>query len=71
MIKLETKNAIAENIKALRVKRGISQDRLSKLADLSLNTIVKIEAGRNSNPTVVTLLKIAKLFNVRIDDLIK
>ena len=45
MIKLETKNAIAENIKALRVKRGISQDRLSKLADLSLNTIVKIEAG--------------------------
>jgi len=71
MIKLETKNAIAENIRALRVKRGISQDRLSKLADLSLNTIVKIEAGKNSNPTVVTLLKIAKLFNVRIDDLIK
>ncbi len=71
MIKLETKNAIADNIRALRVKRGISQDRLSKLADLSLNTIVKIEAGKNSNPTVVTLLKIAKLFNVRIDDLIK
>ncbi len=64
-------NTIADNIRTLRVKRGLSQDRLSKLTDLSLNTIVKIEAGKNKNPTVITLLRIAKLFNVRIDDLIK
>ena len=64
-------NTIAGNIRSLRIKKGISQDRLSKLADLSLNTIVKIEAGKNKNPTVITLLKMAKLFNVRIDDLIK
>jgi len=55
----------------LRIKRGISQDRLSKLTDLSLNTIVKIEAGENKNPTIITLSKIAKSFNVRVDDLIR
>lgn len=50
---------------------GISQDRLSKLADLSLNTIVKIESGKNKNPTIVTLAKIAKSLDVMVDGLIK
>ncbi|MBU0547821.1 MAG: helix-turn-helix domain-containing protein, partial [Candidatus Omnitrophica bacterium] len=71
MIESRKKNTIAGNIRGLRIRRGISQDRLSKLVDLSLNTIVKIEAGKNKNPTIITLLKIAKLFNVRVDDLIK
>jgi DNA-binding XRE family transcriptional regulator len=70
MDKSEIKNLISKNIRGLRLRRGISQDRLSKLADLSLNTIVKIEAGRNNNPTIVTLSKIAKSFNVQVDDLI-
>ena len=65
------KNTIAGNIRDLRIKKGISQDRLSKLTDLSLNTIVKMEAGKNNNPTIITLSKIAKSFNVRVDDLIR
>ena len=71
MIKSGLQNTIAGNIRGLRIKRGISQDRLSKLTDLSLNTIVKIEAGKNVNPTIITLSRIAKSFNVRVDDLIK
>ena len=67
----EMKNVIGRNIRNLRLKKGISQDRLSKLTDLSLNTIVKIEAGKNKNPTIVTLSKIAKSFQVRVDDLIR
>jgi transcriptional regulator with XRE-family HTH domain len=62
---------IGKNIRSLRFKKGISQDRLSKLADLSLNTIVKVESGRNSNPTIDTLTRIAKVFDVKVDDLIK
>jgi transcriptional regulator with XRE-family HTH domain len=65
------KNTIGKNIQELRLKRGISQDRLSKLTDLSLNTIVKIESGKNKNPTIVTLVKIAKSLNVMVDGLIK
>ena len=62
---------IAKNIKKLRQERGISQDRLSKFADLSLNTIVNIEAGNNPNPTIETIEKIAKAFGVSIDELLK
>jgi transcriptional regulator with XRE-family HTH domain len=62
---------ISLNIRNLRQKRGISQDRLSKMADLSLNTIVKIESGKNPNPTIKTLFRIAKSFNVKVDDLLK
>jgi len=62
---------ISKNIRGLRLKRGISQDRLSKLADLSLNTVVKVESGKNPNPTIGTLLKIAKSLDVEINALIK
>lgn len=62
---------IAKNIKKLRRQQKISQDRLSKLADLSLNTVVSIETGTNSNPTIETLTKIAKALGVGVDDLIK
>ena len=64
-----SKSNIAKNIKKLRQEKGISQDRLSKLADLSLNTVVNIEAG--NNPTIETLEKIAKALGVSIDELLK
>ncbi len=59
-------NTVSENIRKLRQKKGISQDRLSKEADLALNTIVKIENSENQNPTVETLEKIAKEFDVYV-----
>ncbi len=62
---------ISKNIKKHREKLGISQDRLSKLADVTYNTIIKIESGANVNPTIDTLTKIAKALNVKVDDLIK
>ena len=66
-----SKSNIAQNIKRLRQKKGISQDRLSKLADLSLNTVVNIEAGNNPNPTIETLEKIAKALEASIDRLLR
>ncbi len=62
---------IADNIKKYRNKLGISQDKLSKFADVTYNTIIKIESGANINPTIETLSKIAKALNVGVDDLIK
>ncbi len=61
----------SDNIKKYRNKAGISQDRLSKLADVTYNTIIKIESGANINPTIDTLTKIAKALSVSVDDLIK
>ncbi len=62
---------IAENVKKLRGKRELSLEKVARLADLSLNTIVKVENGVNKNPTIETLTKIAKAFGVGVDDLIK
>ncbi|MCD6232924.1 helix-turn-helix transcriptional regulator [bacterium] len=64
-------NKVSENIRKLRQKKGMSQDRLSKEADLALNTIVKIETGENPNPTLETLEKIAKALGVSVSDLFR
>lgn len=69
-MKSTNKSTIAENIKKYRNKIGVSQDKLSKLADVTYNTIIKIESGANINPTIETLSKIAKALNVGVDDLI-
>jgi len=62
---------IAKNIKKVRKERGISQDKLSKLADVAYNTIIKIESGAIQNPTIETMQKIAKALGVSLDDLTK
>jgi len=62
---------IADNLKRLRGKKGYSIEKVARLSDLSLNTIVKIENGVNQNPTIETLAKIAKALDVKVDDLIK
>ena len=61
---------LSNNLKKLREKKGLSQDRLAKLANVANNTIIKIEQGENKNPTLDTLKKIAKALGVSVDDLI-
>jgi len=63
-------STIGKNIKKLREQKGISQDRLSKLADISSNTVAKLELDESPNPTIETLQKIAKALEVKVDDLI-
>lgn len=62
--------SLAKNLKRLRKIKGLSQDRLAKLADVANNTIIKIEQGENTNPTLDTLNKIAKALEIGIDELI-
>ena len=64
-------NKIGKNIKKLRQAKDLSQDCLSKLADVSYNSIIKLETGGITNPTIETLQKIAKALDVSVDDLIK
>ena len=60
---------ISENIKKLRKKKGLSQDKLAKLADVTHTTLVKLESGANANPTIKTLKKIANALGVSLDKL--
>ena len=68
---MSTENKIGKNIKKLRAAKELSQDRLSKLADVSYNSIIKLETGGIQNPTIETLQKISKALGVSVDDLIK
>lgn len=63
-------STIGKNIKKFRQEKELSQDKLSKLADLSLNTVVKIELDESPNPTIETIQKIAKALGVSVDDLL-
>ena len=69
MSKQESK--IAANIKKYRKKLGISQDVLSKKANLAFHTIAKIEAGSTPDPRIETVKKIADALGVTLDDLMK
>jgi len=71
MSNINPQSKIGKNIKKIRQEKGISQDRLSKLADLSLNTVVTVESGANPNPTIETLTRIAKALEVGVNELIK
>jgi len=60
---------LSENIKKLRKQKKLSQDKLARLADIPYNTLIKIESGRSSNPTLETLTKIADALGVSLDEL--
>lgn len=64
-------NKLGQNIKKFRKQKGLSQDKLSKLADVTHTTLVKIESGANDNPTIKTLKKIADALTITLDELIK
>ena len=61
---------IAQNIKKYRKKKGVSQDKLSKLSGVTYNTVIKIESGATLNPRVETLRLIAKALDVTVDSLL-
>ena len=61
---------LAKNMEQLRKQKGLSQEKLARLADVANNTIIKMESGENKNPTLETLRKVAKAFGVSVDELI-
>lgn len=66
-----SKTNIGKTVKKLREKMGLSQEKLARLADVSNNTVINIEAGKQDNPTIETLKKVANALQVGVDDLIK
>ena len=63
--------SIASNVKKIRVEKGYSFEKVSRLSDVSLSTVVKIEDGTNQNPTINSLSKIATALEVKVDDLLQ
>lgn len=59
------------NVKALRIKRKLNQTDLAKRAGVTQAYIAMLERGRNVNPTLTLLTKLAKALGVPVWRLVK
>jgi len=59
--------AIPLMIREARKAKRISQQKAADLLDIKLQTYQKLEYPRKSNPTAMTLLKIAGVFNTKFE----
>lgn len=66
----EARATLSENIKALRRKHGLAQERLGLEAGVDRTFISKIERGIG-NPTLDILVKIAERLEVPVFELIR
>jgi DNA-binding XRE family transcriptional regulator len=64
------KNILWANIKKLRNKFELTQEQLSKKADISYTSLTKIETWVIKDPSVYTVAKIAKAFDVTVESLL-
>ena len=55
-------------LKEYRAKIGVNQQQMGKMAGVSRQTISQIERG-DSSPSVTLALKIAKVFDARVEDI--
>ena len=61
---------IGKQIKERRDTLGITQPDLAEMADVSVNTLYKIETGQ-ANPTVKVLNKIAEILGMELNLTVK
>ncbi len=59
---------LRNNIKVERARRKLTQEQLAELAGVTRKTINTIETGRFV-PSTVLALKLARVFDVRVEDL--
>jgi len=60
---------LGKRIAELRTEKGLTQNNIADLCDIERSNIARIEAG-NTNPTYLTLLKIANALNISISELL-
>jgi transcriptional regulator with XRE-family HTH domain len=58
-----------QNLKRYRKKLKLTQEGLARKANISYNTVIKLESGGITDPRMGTLRKLATALNVKIDDL--
>lgn len=60
--------ALSNHLKEYRARIGVNQQELGNMVHVSRQTISLIERGDYS-PSVVLALKLARVFNVKVEDL--
>ncbi|MBU5256818.1 helix-turn-helix domain-containing protein [Tissierella praeacuta] len=62
---------IAENIKKLRVERGLTLRQLASKSELAFGAIGNIERGVIKDPQISTVIKLAKALEVTVAELVE
>ncbi|MEW6087129.1 MAG: helix-turn-helix transcriptional regulator [bacterium] len=60
-----------KNLAKIRKEKNLTQEGLARKANISYHTVIKLENGGIKNPKIETLIKIAKVFDISLDNLIK
>lgn len=60
---------LAENLRALRVLRGLTQQQLADLSEVPRSTVANLEIG-GSNPTLAVLSRLAGALHLSIEELL-
>lgn len=61
---------LSENIKKYRTKLGLTQEALARKANISYNTIIKLESKGITDPRMETLIKVADALEISLDELV-
>lgn len=57
-------------LKELRLKKGLTQEELSRESGVNRTTIIQLENGENVNVTIKTLKQLAKYLGVDIKEIV-
>jgi transcriptional regulator with XRE-family HTH domain len=60
---------LGKRIANLRIEKGFTQNELADLIDIERSNLARVEAG-NTNPTYLTLLKIAIALSISVSELV-
>ncbi len=58
-----------KNLAKIRKQKGWTQEKLSREAGISYNTLIKIERNGIKNPKIETVIKLAEALEVSMDKL--
>ena len=56
------------NLESIRKEKGLSQEELGNILQVSRQTIISLEKGKY-NPSILLAFRIAKFFNLYIEDI--
>lgn len=67
---------LAERVKELREKQGLTQEKLAQKADITTPTYQRLEKGFSANgeplnPKAFTLLRVCQALGIKLSDLLK
>lgn len=62
---------ISKNIQYILAEKGITTYKMSKGVGISQGNLYDILSGKNSNPTIKSVKKIADYLGVTVDELLK